>query len=67
MGRSTRSNEAASEVMSAGAAVQNNQSAVRGLHLHAGGVPPVANGVRPPGFASDPRVPQSRMHIVTLS
>src|SRR5262245_41818710 len=57
-----RCHQASAQIMRAGAAVEDNQCPVRGPHLHAGGVAPVANRARPRLCQRPARPPEPNTH-----
>ena len=58
--------ELGSEPVSARTTVENQQRAIRGAHLHAGGVPPVAQRRSPRLRDGSPGAPEANAHGVSL-
>jgi hypothetical protein len=61
-GALARRHEASAQIVSAGAAIEDNQRPVRGAHLHAGGITPVANRARPRLCQRAARPPEPNTH-----
>src|SRR6266481_4335815 len=61
-GALARRYEASAQIMSTGAAVEDNQRPVCGAHLHTGGVAPVANRARPRLCQGASRPPKPNTH-----
>src|SRR4029453_17807953 len=58
--------ETSAQIMSTGAALQDNQRPVRGAHFHAGRVSPVANRARSRLCQRAPRPPEPNTHGYSL-
>ena len=61
-GTLARRHKVSTQIMSTGAAVQDNQSPISSPHLHTGGVPPVANRARPRLCQRASRPPEPNTH-----